>query len=86
MDELSQSIEDDIRAAEPGWVSSCCRCKICGKTWCAVWPIGLDRFDIDDEAQIRAACDEEIPQLECPRCGQQGSTEEIEADELSNES
>jgi hypothetical protein len=83
MAELSDSIQDDIRAAEPGWVSTCCRCMICEKTWCAVWPIDLDRFDLDDTDAVHAAFDEQIPDLECPRCGQQGSTEEIRPDELN---
>jgi hypothetical protein len=39
MSELSQSIQDDIRAAEPGWCSALVRCTLCGYEWAAVFPI-----------------------------------------------
>ncbi|RYX83960.1 hypothetical protein EON83_12545 [bacterium] len=80
-DELSPSIEDDMRALEGGWCSTPCRCGICGHKWMAVWPIDLDRYDINDEEQVTAAMDAEIPQLQCSQCGQQGHTIEKELSE-----
>lgn len=59
MNELSQSIEDDIRAAEPGWSYAPVRCAICSREWVAVYPV---------ECAVR--------DLECPDCGQTGSTVE----------
>lgn len=61
MNPISQSIEDDIRAAEPGWCYACVRCALCEREWVAVFPLEC-----------------EVSELECPSCGQKGSTLKIE--------
>jgi len=39
MSELSQTIEDQVRAAEPGWCDATVECVECGNRWVAVFPV-----------------------------------------------
>lgn len=39
MSELSQSIQDDIRAAEPGWRAARVRCGLCGHEMVSTFPV-----------------------------------------------
>jgi hypothetical protein len=74
MSELSESIRDDMREAEGGWVTSLVACGVCAHRWVAVWPLDLERADPDsDEALIEGAA-----RLECPACFQQGQTKLVE--------
>jgi hypothetical protein len=47
MSELSQSIQDDIRAAEPGWCSSRVFCGDCGHEMVAVYPVECPVADLE---------------------------------------
>jgi len=76
MDELSESIADDLRAAEGGWAHTPAMCPDCGHQWEAVWPLDLSL----PEPESDAALDEGIAQLPCPNCGQEGRTQERETD------
>ena len=44
--ELSQSIKDDIRAAEPGWCNSFVECGRCGHQWMSIFPVECPVQDI----------------------------------------
>lgn len=46
MNELSQSIQDDIRDAEPGWCVASVRCGLCGFEWVAVYPVETNVRDL----------------------------------------
>lgn len=58
MSKLSLSIEEDIRAAEPGWCECMARCRNCGKgdadgnRWAIVFPVEANPTE-----------------SECPDCG-----------------
>lgn len=39
MSQLSQAIQDDIRAAEPGWCAARVRCGLCGHTMVTAFPV-----------------------------------------------
>jgi hypothetical protein len=74
MSEISESIQNDMRDVEGGWVTSLVECGECAHRWIAVWPLDLERADADsDEALIEGAA-----RLECPACSQQGQTKLVE--------
>lgn len=47
MPELSQSIQDDIRAVEPGWCSAYVECGDCGYRWASVYPVECPVADLE---------------------------------------
>ena len=47
MTELSQSIQDDIRAAEPGWCASRVRCGLCGHEMVSTYPVECPVADLE---------------------------------------
>ena len=46
MSQLSQSIEDAIRDAEPGWCNAFVQCGECSQRWAAVFPIECEICDL----------------------------------------
>lgn len=50
MSELSQSIQDDIRDAEPGWCNAFVECGSCDHRWAAVFPVECAVADLQCSA------------------------------------